>query len=265
VRPCGTSTQSCSKVLTDASSCPAHSQRSRVPPGVKILANFDRYKDAYRREVQKAIGFSGRDVEFFAQAKARVLLQIAERHLGRTQNLRVLDVGCGIGLMDRFLRSHVDELHGVDLSVECIAAATAVNPDVEYRSYDGSRLPYDDERFDLSFVMNVLHHIHMPERRNFISEMCRVTRSRGLVLVIEQNPLNPLTRLAVSRCTFDDGCELARRRAVERLFDGNGARLVETRYIMFLPWSGRFVDKVEFALRGIPLGAQYVVVGERTR
>ena len=44
----------------------------------------------------------------------------------------------------------------------------------------------------------------------FVADMVRVTRPGGLVCVIEHNPLNPLTRLAVNRCPFDADAVLLR-------------------------------------------------------
>lgn len=42
-----------------------------------------------------------------------------------------------------------------------------------------------------------------------------------------------------------------------------GCELVETRYIMFVLWGGPLMRVVERALRHVPLGAQYLVVGRR--
>ena len=226
---------------------------------------FDRYKDSYRKEVEKAIGFCGQDLDFYARIKARALLELTARHLGDPRHLAFLDIGCGIGVTDRFLLPHVRELRGVDTSVDSVRAAALANEAAEYRSYDGRTLPYLDSTFDVSFVFNVIHHIHMPERPQFVREMARVTRIGGLVVVIEQNPLNPLTRLAVSRCAFDDGCELARRRAVVALFSSIHGTVLESRYVMFFPWRGGLFRRLECHLRHVPFGAQYLVATRRER
>ena len=89
-----------------------------------------------------------------------------------------------------------------------------------------------------------------------------MTRPGGVLAVIEHNPLNPLTRLAVSRCEFDDDAVLLGRRRTERLL--RAARLElhpPSRYIAFFPWRNALLAKTERALRRIPLGAQYVVTG----
>jgi len=225
--------------------------------------SFDEYRDSYRAQVEQAIGFAGKGLDFFASIKAGTLLELAQRYVGDPKRLTILDIGCGIGFTDRFLIPSVRAVHGVDTSRECIDAARHANPGGEYRVYEGTELPYDDASFDVTFVFNVIHHVHMPDRQRFIREMSRVTRPGGLVVAIEQNPLNPLTRLAVARCSFDDGCELARRRAIEALFKGTDCSLLESRYVLFFPWAGRIFRWIERGLRHVPFGAQYLVVGQR--
>jgi len=54
---------------------------------------------------------------------------------------------------------------------------------------------------------------------------------------------------------------LVRRRRLERLM--RQARLLDTtsRYILFSPWRGAAVERMERRLGRLPLGAQYVTYG----
>jgi SAM-dependent methyltransferase len=225
--------------------------------------DFDSFADAYGDAVQRSIGFSGTSHDFFTRRKARHLLDLARRRLGPSDGLRVLDVGCGIGITDSYLDGHFAELHGVDTSREAISRATAVNPSVSYRAYDGQRLPYDDERFDLAFAVCVLHHVPPPGRSSFVAELRRVVRPGGLVAVFEHNPLNPLTRLAVFRCAFDTDAVLVTAGGVERLLRTVDLRTVERRFVILLPSDRTRVRAVEDALRRVPLAAQYYVAARR--
>jgi hypothetical protein len=75
--------------------------------------------------------------------------------------------------------------------------------------------------------------------------------------------LNPLTRLAVSRCEFDqDAVLLGAGRTLELM---SKARLSEigTRHFLLLPWEANLARRVERALSGLPLGAQYAAFGTR--
>jgi hypothetical protein len=91
--------------------------------------------------------------------------------------------------------------------------------------------------------------------------MRRVTRPGGLVTIYEHNPFNPLTRVAVSRCEFDQGVVLLRPAEARRLLSEAAAPPVELRYIAFFPWERRVFRAVERGLSRVPLGGQYVGVG----
>jgi SAM-dependent methyltransferase len=144
-----------------------------------------------------------------------------------------------------------------------VERAAARNPGASYAVGDGRTLPFEDGRFDVSFAVCVLHHVEPAERASFLREAARVTRHGGLVLVLEHNPHNPLTRRAVDRCPFDEGVQLPRRSETARIARSVGLRVVAQRYIVFLPWRGRLFDAVERALAPVPLGAQYLVAATR--
>jgi hypothetical protein len=92
--------------------------------------------------------------------------------------------------------------------------------------------------------------------------MVRVARPDGLVCVIEHNPLNPLTRLAVHRCPFDDDAVLLRAGRTEALLKSAGARNIQTRFFLLLPTKMRLARRLEALLGAAPLGAQYLTIAE---
>ena len=147
------------------------------------------------------------------------------------------------------------------MSPGLIEEAARRNPTVRYRTFDGRRSPYGDGAFDLVFAICVLHHVEPAARLDFVQELVRVTRPGGVVAVFEHNPLNPLTRLVVSRCAFDEGVVLVRRRALERLLVGPATDEVTSRYILFTPWKA--TRGLERPLGRVPLGAQYVTYAAR--
>ena len=225
-----------------------------------MKAEFDRFDQTYEAELDDAISFAGQEHEFYIEAKARRLLELARRRLG-DRPLGVLDVGCGVGLTDRHLLPHVDSLEGVDPSPAMVARARAENPGAGYRVYDGERLPFDDATFDVSFAICVLHHVDPPARRPLVEEMGRVTKPDGLVAVFEHNPLNPLTRRVVRTCAFDEGVVMIGANELARLFRAARLRVTDREYLLFFPWRA---DALERRLTRLPLGAQYVVTGRPT-
>jgi SAM-dependent methyltransferase len=228
----------------------------------RAVKAFDRYGDTYIEKLESAIGRVG-DPKLFTAVKAELLLLAAGRLLGPPANLSVLDVGCGPGLTDVFLTGKFGSVAGVDISPRMVECARQANPSASYDVYDGTRLPFRTGSFDLAFAICVLHHVEQPDRPSFAAEMARVTRPGGVVSILEHNPLNPLTRVVVSRCEFDEGVDLVGMRETKQVLAGAGADAVESRYILFFPWHAQLFRHAERALRSVPLGAQYIVSARR--
>jgi SAM-dependent methyltransferase len=226
------------------------------------MEEFDRYKDTYTGRVQDSIGFLKQDLSFYTEAKVCRLLSLA-RELGDPAGLRALDVGCGVGITDELLAPHLGALHGVDVSAGVMEAAARLNPSVRYTTYDGATLPFEDGGFDMTFAICVLHHVPPVSWSSFVGEMERVVRPGGLVVLIEHNPFNPLTRVAVARCSFDEDAVLLRKGAAKRLLAARGLSVTDQAYILFFPWSFGPLQRAERWLRCVPLGAQYVVAARK--
>lgn len=225
--------------------------------------SFDDYADEYQDVVQDAVQFTGQSAEAFTQIKVRHLVEQAERHLGTPEGLSILDVGSGVGITDRYLVDIFKHVNGVDISAESIRTAAAANPKASYTHYDGSTLPFADGGFDLAFAICVLHHVAPSDWDRFVTEMHRVVRPGGLVLVFEHNPWNPLTRLAVSRCPFDRDAVLLRMSRLQNLLQHAGLELVERRFILFTPWVTSLWRALDRALWWLPLGGQYMIAARR--
>jgi SAM-dependent methyltransferase len=221
---------------------------------------FDDYRGNYRDVVQSSIDFSGLPHGFFMRAKADLLRELIAQRLGAVKPA-MLDVGCGVGSFHPLLRGMVDRLSGIDVSSESIEQARADNCDVDYRAFDGSNFPFDDSGFDLVTAICVMHHVASAEWAHFVREMRRVVRPGGLICVIEHNPLNPLTRLAVSRCEFDRDAVLLGAGTTRKLMAAAGFREIGARYFLLLPWEAKFARRVEDDLSKLPLGAQYAAFG----
>jgi SAM-dependent methyltransferase len=223
--------------------------------------SYDQYRDSYEEELDRAVGFSGKRHAFFTETKAVELLRITDRHLGDPSRVGALDVGCGIGLADRYLEGRLGSLTGVDVSPGVLERAEQTNPWARYVLYDGERLPFDDGSFDLTFAVCVVQVIEPSRRPEFVSEIARVTRPGGLVVAFEHNPINPLTRLVVRRCSFGEDARMLAARALASLFRAANLSVVERGYILLFPTSGTRLRKLERALARFPFGAQYYLAG----
>lgn len=227
-------------------------------------AEFDAYDREYEQLVNASIGFSGLTVDFFTAAKARHLRRLFHERFDGTDARAILDIGCGVGGIHPMLSDLPASLTGVDVSERCLARAREVNAGVEYRAYDGATLPFDDGTFDLCFTICVMHHVPPARWPRFMSEMFRVTAAGGLAVVIEHNPFNPLTRVAVNRCEFDKDAVLLRAGAIAALARDAGFASVARRYFLLTPFGAPIFSRLDDAFGWIPLGAQYyVAAGKR--
>lgn len=97
--------------------------------------------------------------------------------------LRVLDVGCGGGLLTEQFASLGCQVTGVDQSVPTLNAARAhankSGLNIEYIESVGEKLPFDAARFDIVCCCDVLEHVDNLDI--IIAEISRVLKPGGLL------------------------------------------------------------------------------------
>jgi len=224
-------------------------------------ALFDKYDKSFGAVVQSSIDFCGLPHSFFTAAKVDALRELIATRLHGMHNPHMLDVGCGVGEFHPLVRGMFGRVCGADISAASIAQARIKNPEMQYEAYMGETLPHDSATFDLSIAICVLHHVLPPQRVGFLREMRRVVRPGGLVCLIEHNPFNPLTRLAVARCEFDRDAALLHAGRTRALMADAGLTDTQSRYFLVLPSAASLARRVEHGLSRIPLGAQYIASG----
>jgi ubiquinone/menaquinone biosynthesis C-methylase UbiE len=220
----------------------------------------------YVRTVQESIAFSGLSVGFFTRLKVEAVLRVLGE-LSRTpiQRLRLLDVGCGVGMLDGPLSQAVGRVLGLDASAVSLVHAAHGAPRARYVAGQAARLPFRDAAFDAVLLVNVLHHVAPASRVECLTQAARVVTPEGLLLVLEHNRWHPLTRAAVTRCAFDQGATLIGPRTLSRMMAAAGVIPVRTAYLGFFPSEARPLRKIERLLRSVPVGTQYLVAGARPR
>lgn len=121
---------------------------------------------------------------------------------------RVLDVGCGTGVLARRLADLGFEVVGLDPSQGMLDVMRAASPRVEAVRGSGDALPFDDGEFDLTLSVAALHHIaEAGAVRRTLGEMARVTRAGGQMLIWDHNPRNPYWPYLMKRVPQDRGDE----------------------------------------------------------
>lgn len=98
----------------------------------------------------------------------------------------VLNVGCGIGRIDKFLAKHCRELHALDISSVMLSRASERLPydNVFLRLGNGKDLNiYDDAKFDAVFSLLVLQHLEKEDAFYYLLEFNRVLKDGGKCIV----------------------------------------------------------------------------------
>lgn len=116
------------------------------------------------------------------------------------QSASVLDVGCGNGRLSEFLSEKHVQYTGVDGSAKLIEIARARY--TQSNSYkltpnflvsDMLSLPFEDNTFDATCCLAAFHHLPSEStRRRALSEMFRVTKPGGVLLMLNWNLYHPI-------------------------------------------------------------------------
>jgi ubiquinone/menaquinone biosynthesis C-methylase UbiE len=98
----------------------------------------------------------------------------------------VIEVGCGSGEgMAQFEKLRLETI-GIDISFEALKLARKTSNAVLLGA-DGFHLPFKDETFSLTYNSGVIEHFEYPKDLSLLTEMARITKSGGFVLVIVPN------------------------------------------------------------------------------
>jgi len=187
------------------------------------------------------------DVNVFGAAirgvKRRWLRERRRRKVGRAYDMaleiaraiprgsKVLDVGCGNGFIAHHLSAMLGE-HVIGIDVAAVTDAP-----IDYRRYDGARIPLTDNSVDAVLLCYVLHHAQ--DVSALLGEIKRVLRPNGVAVIYEDIPQtlwdrfvcwthNLQWRKRTGACTFHDepgwrtifdeaGFEIVRERLLSRL------------------------------------------------
>jgi 2-polyprenyl-3-methyl-5-hydroxy-6-metoxy-1,4-benzoquinol methylase len=221
--------------------------------------HFDRFAGDYRQVLDRSVAVSGEDSSYFAEYKARYL----RRLLGASFSGKALDFGCGIGLLSGFLKKHLPaiQLDGFDVSQDSIRKVDNALTSQGTFTWDSAQLARD---YRLIVIANVMHHIPPPERKAIIGELAARLDGSGMLAIFEHNPANPVTRWVVEHCPFDDDAILLPPVETRGYLAAAKLAIKRRDYVVFLPHFLAWMRPVESWLSWLPLGAQYVMVGEKS-
>ena len=114
---------------------------------------------------------------------------VGARMLPPAKGMRILDVGCGTGIhLDVYRKSSCD-LYGLDSSPSMLEVAnTRLGEEAELKLGDATKMPYENNTFDLVLCMLVLHEMDQSTRVGVIAEIKRTLKTGGRILLIDYHP-----------------------------------------------------------------------------
>jgi ubiquinone/menaquinone biosynthesis C-methylase UbiE len=196
------------------------------------------------------------------------------------ENARVLEAGCGTGMILKNVAPRARQAVGLDISPGMLRTARARGLDVVHASV--THIPFPDGHFDLAYSFKVLAHVERIGAA--MSELGRVVRPGGHVIAEFYNPwslrylvkrLKRPTR--ISGATTDesvftryDSLPMVRRYLPPslQLIDVHGVRVVTPfSQVHNVPYIGRALAALEFGARSAPglkrLGGFLVIVAKK--
>jgi len=190
---------------------------------------------------------------------------------------RLLDVGCGTGLLGLAAHRKFDEIHGVDLAEDAVNVASANGVIARRLDLNVESLPYPAGFFDAITVLAVLPYVYDP--KHVLSECHRVLRPSGQLLAGAANMRTApkIFRLCFlgrfpsaskgSRAGYDGGAmHYFCSRDLSILLGEVGFHVVRASGIYYPPMSlGRILSNVPLAGQAFRefFAGEFLLVGER--
>ncbi len=219
---------------------------------------FDDYIKDYRDHVSNVLAVSGETSEFFAHYKSKKLIEWLPWLTQKTYS--ILDYGCGDGVMTKHLSKLVPNSHhfGTDPSSKSIQEAQKQFPLLSFATISDSRIPYEDNTFDLIYAAGVFHHIPFEEHVLWRNEIFRVLKDGGSFVMFELNPINPGTQYVFRTSPIDKNAHMLYPRYARSLLSPMGS--CDLKYYCFFPGWLRKLRVFEPYITRVPLGGHYAVI-----
>lgn len=112
---------------------------------------------------------------------------------------RILDLGCGTGMLLASLEKRAEFTVGVDMSAQMLGAARKRAAKAALVLADADHLPFADESFDAVVSVTLLQNMPDPERT--VRELARVLRPNGKAIITSlkrKHSLEQLTAWAIA-------------------------------------------------------------------
>jgi SAM-dependent methyltransferase len=226
-----------------------------------MAQQFDKFSNNYKTLLDKSLHLTGFDTDYFATAKIKTLARLFPELCQRP--IRFLDYGCGTGCLLPPITKFFPQADyvGTDLSDKMIQQARDLH-NGSGGFFELNSEPWKQGAYNIIFASNVFHHIPGTEHLKILQELRSLLIPGGKFAMWEHNPWNPFTRKIVNDCVFDEDAVLISPLKSKLLCNKTGFSKMRIVFTTFFPKSLRFMVSMEPWLGGLPLGGQYLLIGE---
>jgi ubiquinone/menaquinone biosynthesis C-methylase UbiE len=232
-------------------------------------AEFDQYARDYFEEMSHPLrNLIDPKGHYFIELKARILEKVSERYFKDRHDIRLVDVGTGQGLFEKFLSPSYPNILAVDLSFEMLKVAKITNelcsPTSAYLQANAFHLPFENGKADLVFMSCVLHHLEKDEIELTLSELARVCSPQGCIVFFEHNPFNIFTQWVINTTPLDRNAHLVTYKQLTRKAENAGIHIIDRQFFLYGTRKiDTLINRCLPGLANLPLGGQFALIGRK--
>lgn len=117
-----------------------------------------------------------------SKTKTPWVISKIQKYFPQSQQVSILDVGCGGGFLANVLAEHKYRVTGLDASPESLRVAKAHDGTgtVNYIEGDAYEMPFPDQSFEVITAMDFLEHVDQPEK--VVAEISRLLKPGGVFI-----------------------------------------------------------------------------------
>ena len=173
-------------------------------------------------------------------------LRVIRTILAPLEQRRILDIGCGRGVLLNALAELGAKVAGIDPDPIALMEARKTAPTAILRQAVAENLPFVDGAMHAAIFVNSLHHVSLSAMAGAIAEAARIVEPGGDVIIVEPLPegtffesMRPIEDETQLRRAAQDAIATALREGHLRLVESGEYDRVET-----FPTVSDFIDRV---------------------
>lgn len=180
--------------------------------------------------------------QYYFNFTSKKIISELQNNLSKLKSKKGLDVGCGNGDLTNEVKKYCSSMIGTDLSKGMIDVAKKRHKTskLSFIATPSDNLPFKDSEFDFCICTHLFHHLVTKELMSkTISEMKRVTKKNGIIIIVDSNKINPIVTIGQNlmiKRGVDTGLErLVWPRTIVNLIKLNNIKVVKSRGYCLIP------------------------------